>query len=304
MAQADAVHSDLRLGVSMGVQDDFDTQVSRNNDRPIAQRMRANGHNDNCIQIGLDDGSAATQGIRSRTCRSGHDQPISGMCIQWPAGDEGFEIQHPPAVATLHNDVIQRRRAARAAVRGTNMGIQQQARFTGEFAMQNPLQAADHFRRRNICQKAEPAAVYTEQRHIDVTCKFRCVKHRAVTANGYDQIGLVGNFRLLDGAGTKCCRYAWARDHRGTGFCQIAHKSRHRFGDAFILVSADEGDGVERLSHALVDYILPEDGRYWLTGWLKLIVANTEPAAKLLAVNNLDIFAMSCQRNFCVSRKS
>jgi len=58
------------------------------------------------------------------------------------------------------------------------------------------------------------------------------------------------------------------------------------------------------LSHALVDYILPEDGRYWLTGWLKLIVANTEPAAKLLAVNNLDIFAMSCQRNFCVSRKS
>jgi hypothetical protein len=69
-------------------------------------------------------------------------------------------------------------------------------------------------------------------------------------------------------------------------------------------VSADEGDGVERLSHALVDYILPGDGRFWLTGCLQLIVANTEPAAKLLAEDNLDIFAMSFQRNFCVSRKS
>jgi hypothetical protein len=75
-------------------------------------------------------------------------------------------------------------------------------------------------------------------------------------------------------------------------------------GDAIILVSADEGDGVERLSHTLVDYILPADGRYKLTGWEQLIVANTGPAAKLSAADNLYIYAMSCQRNFCVSRET
>lgn len=82
------------------------------------------------------------------------------------------------------------------------------------------------------------------------------------------------------------------------------HESRHRLGHALIFVSADEGDCIERLSHALVDYILPEDGRYKLAGWDQLIVANARPAAKLLAQDNLDIYAMSCQRNFWVSRES
>jgi hypothetical protein len=69
-------------------------------------------------------------------------------------------------------------------------------------------------------------------------------------------------------------------------------------------VSADEGDGFERLSHALVDYILPGNGRCKLTGWEQLIVANAGPAAKLLAADNLYIYAMDYQRNFCVSRET
>jgi len=66
-------------------------------------------------------------------------------------------------------------------------------------------------------------------------------------------------------------------------------------------VSADKCDGIEWLSHTLVEYILPEDGRYEPIGREPLIVANSGAAAKSSTEDNLDISAMSCQRNFTVS---
>jgi hypothetical protein len=51
----------------------------------------------------------------------------------------------------------------------------------------------------------------------------------------------------------------------------------------------------------LVEYILPEDGRYEPIGREPLIVANSGAAAKTSTEDNLDISAMSCQRNFTVS---
>jgi hypothetical protein len=166
------------------------------------------------------------------------------------------------------------------------------------------LQAAEHFSGRDVRQEAEPASVDAQKRHINVASQFRSLEHGAVSTNGDDQIGFTGEVRLLDRPHAECSRNARACDHGDAGICQMAGQGRHRFGDAFVLVSAYESDGIEWLSHALVDYILPGDVSYRLAGWEQLIVANAGPAAKPSAQDNLDIYAMSCQRNFCVYRES
>ena len=84
----------------------------------------------------------------------------------------------------------------------------------------------------------------------------------------------------------------------------MSRQRRHWFGDAFILVSPDQCDDIEGLSHVMVDYILPVDGRCKLTRREQLIVANAGPAAKLPAADTLDIYRMSCQRNFCAYHES
>jgi hypothetical protein len=57
-------------------------------------------------------------------------------------------------------------------------------------------------------------------------------------------------------------------------------KRDHWRGDTFILESTNEGNCIEWLSHALLDYILALVGDRVLTGWIRGIVANPGPAAK------------------------
>ena len=89
-----AIDGNLRLGVGALHNLHLNLHGRGHYDRSIAERVRADWHQHDCIKRGFDDRAAAAQRVGGRTGRRCDDQPVAGMRVYQPAADACFEIHH------------------------------------------------------------------------------------------------------------------------------------------------------------------------------------------------------------------
>jgi len=74
-----SINTNLGVGIVTFQEFDFNTLVRRNYNWPHAQGMRANRHNDDRVQLWLDDRPATAKRVRGRTCRSRDNQAVATL---------------------------------------------------------------------------------------------------------------------------------------------------------------------------------------------------------------------------------
>ena len=82
---------------------------------PVGKRMRCDGHDDQGVHVGLNDGSAARQRVSSRSGRGRHDQAVAAVGVDVVPVNGGPEILHMARIDGLQDHVVQGEEGARSA---------------------------------------------------------------------------------------------------------------------------------------------------------------------------------------------
>ena len=77
-------------------------------ERPVAQRVRADRHHHERVDIRLDDRPAARQRVGRGAGRRRDDQAVAAVRVDVAAVDGRHEIEHAARFALLKHDVVQR----------------------------------------------------------------------------------------------------------------------------------------------------------------------------------------------------
>src|ERR1700677_2585307 len=102
------VAGDLGAGITLAAQSYIDPGLAGDHDRPIGERVRADGCHDQYIESRIDDRAAAGEGIGSRAGCGGDDQAVTAVRIDITTIDACFKIQHAAGLEPIEYHVVER----------------------------------------------------------------------------------------------------------------------------------------------------------------------------------------------------
>ena len=87
-------------------------RMARYDDGSVGQGVRADGHHDEDVQGGIDDGPAAGQRVCRGSGGAGHDEAIAAVGVHVAPVDVGLEVEDAPGFPLGEHDVVQGELAA------------------------------------------------------------------------------------------------------------------------------------------------------------------------------------------------
>lgn len=143
---------------------DFDLPIRRQDDRAIGDRMRADGREDDRVQVGGEDGSACSEGVGSRSSGSRNNDPVCDEGIDVDAVDLDRQLDQAVVLGSMEDDIVDRMEGMPLG----RSGFQNQALVDRVGAVQQVDEAGKDIGSGDIGHEAEMAEVDAEDRGIDI----------------------------------------------------------------------------------------------------------------------------------------
>ncbi len=158
-------------------------------DRPVREGVRRDRHERECGHLRIEDRAAGRQRIRGRPGGGGHDDPVGAHRIDEAAVDLHGAIDHRAAAAAVQDDVVHRERDFHAAG-PHDLRREQRAALLDVAAFEHRREDFLHARDRNVREKAQPALVDPDERHVERRQAPRDREHRAVATEDNRHVGM------------------------------------------------------------------------------------------------------------------
>ena len=161
------------LAVEMGARvarfgdEDVDFAGVGHGNRAVGHRLRANGHEGEGAQAGLQNRPARRQSVGGRTGGRGDDKAVRTLGVDELAVDKGFKLDHLPRAAARNHHVVERERLLHAFSFAYQVGFQQDALFGQVFAGEHTADLLQHFFARHLGKKAQMSLVDADQRDAE-----------------------------------------------------------------------------------------------------------------------------------------
>ena len=154
IANGGAVAGHLRARLETIRHADRNLAAGTHHDRPVAQGVRGDGRQYPYIKVGLDDGSAAGQGIGSRAGRRGDHHPIAAVRIDETAIDGGLEIHGASGLPFVDHHIVQRQGLRDLAIVALQPRREQRTAILGVAAGQHRVDILEHGRGADVGEKS------------------------------------------------------------------------------------------------------------------------------------------------------
>ena len=196
----------------------------------------------------MDDGTSPGKRIcgRARGCR--HYQPVRSLPVDEVAVDVRLELHEPGHAALVGDRFVERRSREYAHGVPLNRHVEQKALLLDEFTIENLVQPIRHLVRHHVGEKAQPAQIHSEQRHVLVDKGPGRAQERSIARDHHDQVALPPDlFARHDGqsaVGT-CVAASVVEDHLPPAAVQHADQTSQCLTHARIAMLGDEPDSLE-----------------------------------------------------------
>src|SRR5271165_129099 len=94
-------------GFGISCQLEFDAGRISDDDRPIGERVRADGGDDESFDGGVNDGTTSGKGIGGGAGRRGYDKAVSAVAADEIAVDEEFQFDHAGQRAFVDDGIVE-----------------------------------------------------------------------------------------------------------------------------------------------------------------------------------------------------
>jgi hypothetical protein len=163
----------------------LDAAAAGDHQRPVAEGVRADRHEQQRVQARMDQGAAAGQRIGGGAGGSRDDQAVGALGVDEAAVDVGLELDHPHRVPFVDDHIVQRAGHVRTAVEA---GVEQGPGIGVVMALQDLVEAVLDVVRRDVDEKTQPAEVDADQGQIEIGHFPGRVQQGAVAADDDDQV--------------------------------------------------------------------------------------------------------------------
>ena len=241
VALAVAVHA----GIAAVDHGDGDRGVVADRDRPVRERVRRDGHEQERGELGREDRAARRERVGGGAGGRGDDDAVGAHRVGEAAVDLHRALDHAAERAAIDDDVVERQRLVGRTAGPLDRDLEQRAPLLDVASVEHGAERGGHLAHRDVGEEAEPSLVDADQRHVEGRQLAREREHRAVAAQHDREVGLRGELggggghvarqrRVLRGAGVEHDAMA----ARGEECRQLGERPRDRGRR----VAADEGD--------------------------------------------------------------
>ncbi len=193
----------------------------------------------------MQDGAAAGERVGRRSRRGGDDEAVADVSVDVGAVDPGAHVDHASGFALGDDEVVERERGERLAA-GFDLRGQQHAAFGAAAAGERVVDALDDLLGPDVGEEPEAATVDAEHGDVGHGGDAGSVQHRAVAADGHDEVRFERKLRLGHGLHTLDAVQGGSligRDLDGAAARdQVPGQYLHGLGDPRIGRAAGEGD--------------------------------------------------------------
>lgn len=193
-----AVAADLEIAAARGKAQP-DSAAAVDHQRPRRQGMREHRHQRNGVERGGEDRAARRKRVGGRAGRRRDDQAVGALREGEHLVDIDLELDHMRHFTGMQHHLVNRQAEARRALIFADARLEQEAAFDEIVALQHLVQLLLRVVGIEVGEKAEIAAVNTDDFDVVARQHARRAEHIAVAADHHGEVSLLSYLRQRAG---------------------------------------------------------------------------------------------------------